>query len=65
MSFEDFQNGQHGDHLGYRYGMILTILNHQLAPMPSTKFWLNLTLKVPEQMWFQDGTQAGILYSQT
>ena len=40
LSFQDFQDG---DHLGYRNGMILTILNLHVAPMPSTKFGLSLT----------------------
>ena len=43
MSFEDFQDGRHGDHLEYRYGMIFTILNLLVTPMPSTEFGLNLT----------------------
>ena len=43
MSFKDFQDGRHGDHFGYRNGMILTILNRHVAPMPSTKFAVNLT----------------------
>ena len=47
MRFED------GDHFGYRNEMILTILNLHVAPVPSTKFGLNLTW-VPEQMWFKD-----------
>ena len=48
MSFQDFQAGHHGGHLGYwnrthlaivnlhviRNGMILTILNLHVAPMP-------------------------------
>ena len=28
MSFEEFQDGRHGSHLGYRNGTILAILNH-------------------------------------
>ena len=43
MSFEDFKDGRHGDHLGYWNEMILTILNLHVAPMPSTKFGLNPT----------------------
>ena len=43
MSFEDFQDSRHGSHLGYQNGMILAILNLHVAPMPSTKFGLNLT----------------------
>ena len=42
MPFEDFQDSRHGGHLGHRNGMILAILNLNVAPMPSTKFRLNL-----------------------
>ena len=44
MSFEEFQDGRHSSHLGYRNGMILAILNLYVAPMPHIKFQLNLTL---------------------
>ena len=43
MSFEEFQDGHHGGHLGYRNGMILSILKLHVATMPLTKFQLNLT----------------------
>ena len=43
MSFEEFQDGCHGGDLGYRNGKILAILNLHMAPMPPTKFGLNLT----------------------
>ena len=43
LSFQDFQDGRHGDHLGYRNGMSLTILNLHVALMPSTKFGLSVT----------------------
>ena len=43
MSFEEFQNGVHGGHLGYRNGTTLAILNLYVAPMPPIKFWLNPT----------------------
>ena len=43
MSFEEFQDGRHGGHVGYRIGTILTILNLQVATMPPTKFQLNRT----------------------
>ena len=43
MSFEEFQDGGHGGHLGYRNGMILAILNLYAAPMPPIKFQLNST----------------------
>ena len=41
--FEDFQDGHHGGHLGYRNGMILAILNLYVGPMPHIKFQLNPT----------------------
>ena len=41
MSFEEFQDGRHGGHLGYRGGTILAILNFYVATMPPTKFQLN------------------------
>ena len=43
MSFEDFQDGRHGGHLGYRNGSILAILNFYKALMPPIKLRLNLT----------------------
>ena len=43
MSFEEFQDGHHGGHLGHRNGMILAILNLCLTVMPSIKFQLNRT----------------------
>ena len=42
MSFEKFQDGHHGGHLGYWNGMILAILNLHVATMPP-KFQLNPT----------------------
>ena len=42
MSFEEFQDGHHCSHLGYRDGTILAILNLYNAPMPPIKFQLNL-----------------------
>ena len=40
MSFEEFQDGVHGGHLGYRNGTTLAILNLYVAPTPPIKFWL-------------------------
>ena len=37
MSFEEFQDGLHGRHLGYGNGTILAILNLHVATMPPTK----------------------------
>ena len=41
MSFEKFEDGRHGGHLGYQNGMILAILNLCLTVMPPIKFQLN------------------------
>ena len=43
MSFEEFQDGRHGSHLGYLKGRILAFLNLYNAPMPPITFGLNLT----------------------
>ena len=43
MSFEEFQDGRHGGHLGNRNTMILAIPNVHVATMPPTKFQLNPT----------------------
>ena len=43
MLFEEFQDGHHGSHLGYRNGTILAILDFYVALMSPTNFWLNLT----------------------
>ena len=42
MSFEEFQDGCHGSHLGFRNGTILAILNLYVTQMPPNKFQLNL-----------------------
>ena len=43
MSFEEFQDGHHGGHLGYRNGIILEIFNLCVTVMPPIKFQLNRT----------------------
>ena len=43
MSIEEFQDGHRGSHLGCRNGMILTVLNNHISPMPLTKFQFNPT----------------------
>ena len=43
MLFEEFQDGPHGSHNGYRNAMILAILNLTVTPVPPIKFWLNPT----------------------
>ena len=43
MSFEEFQDGSHGGHLGWRNGEILTILNLYVVPILSIKFRLDRT----------------------
>ena len=57
MSFEDFQDGQHGGHLGYRNRTILAILTLHVATMPPT-VWAQSD-RVWEQMWFQDFQDGG------
>ena len=43
LTFEEFQDGRHGGHLGYRNGTILAILNFCVTVMPPIKFQLNRT----------------------
>ena len=43
MSFEEFQDGRRGGHLGYRNGTILAILNLGVIVMPHIKFQLKRT----------------------
>ena len=45
MSFQDFQAGHHGGHLGYwnKTNLEIMILNLHVTPMPPTMFGLNLT----------------------
>ena len=43
MSFEEFQDGHPGGHLGYRNGKILAILNLCVTVMPPIKFQFNRT----------------------
>ena len=50
MSFEEFQDGRHGGHLGYRNRMLLAILNLHVATMPPTKFHLNPTYETGEDV---------------
>ena len=44
MSFEEFQDGRPGSHLGYWNGTILAIFNLCVTVMPRIKFQLNRTL---------------------
>ena len=43
MSFEEFQDGSHGGHVGQQNGTILMILNLYNAPMPPINFRVNQT----------------------
>ena len=43
MSFEEFQDGRPGRHLGYQNGTILAILNLCVTVMNPIKFQLNRT----------------------
>ena len=45
MSFQDFQAGHHGGHLGSWNWTNLAILNLHVTPMPPTKFGLNPTYR--------------------
>ena len=51
MSFEEFQDGHLGSHLGYQNGMILAILNLCVTVMPPIKFWLNWTSLGGDVIW--------------
>ena len=61
MSFEEFQDGHHGSHLGYWNGMILAILNLCLTVMPPIKFQLKGTYGLGgDVVWeFQDILDIG------
>ena len=61
MSFEEFQDGHHGGHLGYGNRMILAILNLYVAPMPSIKFPLNMTYGLGGDVGYRNGTILAIL----
>ena len=43
MWFENIQDGHRDRHLGFQNRMMLAILDLSVAPMPPTKFRLNLT----------------------
>ena len=51
MSFEEFQDGLRGGHLGYRNGTILAILNLYVTVMPPFKFRLNPTYGLGDVLW--------------
>ena len=62
-SFEGFQDGYCGGHLGYQNGTFLEILNLYVAPMPPLSF-----SSIPLTVWevisfedFQDGRHGGHL----
>ena len=61
--FEEFQDGCHGDQLGYQNVTILAILNLCVTVMPPIKFWLYLTYGLEEMSFkeFQDGHHGTIL----
>ena len=52
MSFEEFQDGRPGGHLGYRNGMNLAILNLCVTVMPPSSF-SSIGLRVWEEMSFE------------
>ena len=43
MSFEEFQDGPHSGHFGYRNGTIVVIMNLCVTVMLPIYFWLNPT----------------------
>ena len=57
LSFEEFQDGSCGGHIGYRNGTVLAILNLYVTLMPPIEFWLNPTYGLVEMSFeeFQDG----------
>ena len=74
MSFEEFQNGHYGGHLGYRNGAILAILNLYATEMIPIKIRLNPTYgfggdflwrisRWPpwQPPWYRNGTILAIL----
>ena len=46
MLFEEFQDGLHGGHLGYRNGTILAILNLCVSVMLPINFLFNSTYRL-------------------
>ena len=63
MSFEEFQDGRNGCHLGYLNGTILAILNLRVTVMLPIKFLLNPTFGLGGILFeeFQDGGHLGYL----
>ena len=63
ISFEEFQDGHHGSHLGYQNGMILPILNLCVTVMPPIKSFDSIRLTVREMSFeeFQDGRHGSHL----
>ena len=50
LSFEEFQDGHHGGHLGYQNRTILAIQNLCVTVMLPIKFWLNPTYGLGEDV---------------
>ena len=61
---EEFQDGNHGGHLGYQNGMILAILNLCANVMPPIKFQLNWT-RFRRRCRLKNFTAAAILDDRT
>ena len=52
LTFQDFQTGHHGGHLGYWNKTNLAILNLHVTPMPPTMFGLNPTYSlIADVVW--------------
>ena len=53
MSFEEFQDGRHGGHFGYRNGTILAVLNLCVTVIRPSNF-SSIGLRVWEDMSFEE-----------
>ena len=51
MWFENFQDGNHGSHPGYRNRIVLAILNLYVTLMPTIKFGLNPQYGLGGDVW--------------
>ena len=57
----DFQDGDHGGHLGFPIGTILATFDLQVTLMLSTKFRVNWHLGKKRKIDFKDGRHGGHL----
>ena len=62
ISFAEFQDGRHGDHLGYQNTTILAILNLCITVMPPIKFQLKRTYGLGGNVvWRMMGYRNGMI----